>query len=219
LIYRVGCVQRAEQNEKARKPAYKPWIDLGPLGVKQSSAQITDLYTPESVTGRLVIAAVNLGARNVAGFASEVLVPGLPANGAGLSCLRPSGTCRPAIGSSDTTVRPPMHSPQNLFADLPDSLPDELFQTLLSTSVLRIERIVSHGHASPEGFWYDQDQNEWVLLVSGAARLRFEGEAEPLEMGPGSFVNIPAHRRHRVEWTDPGRPTVWLAIHHTDDAT
>jgi cupin 2 domain-containing protein len=112
-----------------------------------------------------------------------------------------------------------MRSPQNLFADLPpDSPPEELFLTLLSTGGIRVERIVSHGHASPAGFWYDQGQHEWVLLVSGAARLRFEDEPEPLEMSPGSFVNIRAHRRHRVEWTDPGQPTVWLAIHYANDA-
>lgn len=78
LDLRVGRVQRAEPNEKAKKPSYKLWIDFGPLGVKQSSAQITDLYTPADLTGRLVVAAVNLGTRKVAGFASEVLVLGLP---------------------------------------------------------------------------------------------------------------------------------------------
>jgi tRNA-binding protein len=78
LDMRVGRVLRAEPNEKARKPAYKLWIDLGPHGVKQSSAQVTDLYTPAELTGRLVVAVVNLGTRNVAGFASEVLVLGLP---------------------------------------------------------------------------------------------------------------------------------------------
>ena len=79
LDLRAGRVQRAKPNEKARKPAYKVWIDLGPLGVKQSSAQITDLYSPDDLAGRLVVvAAVNLGTRNVAGFSSEVLVLGLP---------------------------------------------------------------------------------------------------------------------------------------------
>ena len=78
LDLRVGRVQRAEPNEKARKPAFKLWIDFGPLGVKQSSAQITDLYAAEHLIGRLVVAAVNLGTRNIAGFASEVLVLGLP---------------------------------------------------------------------------------------------------------------------------------------------
>jgi len=76
----------------------------------------------------------------------------------------------------------------------------------------RIERIVSQGHASPEGFWYDQDTDEWALLVRGAARLQFENE-EPMEMTAGSFVNIPAHQKHRVDWTDPHQLTIWLAIH------
>ncbi len=108
-----------------------------------------------------------------------------------------------------------MSEVSNLFSDIPADLPEELIQTLLSTSGLRIERIVSLGHASPEGFWYDQESHEWVLLVKGAARLRFEGE-EPVELQPGSFLNIPAHKRHRVEWTDPSEPTIWLAIHYEE---
>lgn len=78
LDLRVGRVLRAEQNEKARKPSHKLWIDFGPLGVKQSSAQLVALYAAEELVGRLVVAAVNLGTRNVAGFTSEVLVLGLP---------------------------------------------------------------------------------------------------------------------------------------------
>ncbi|HEY7116647.1 MAG TPA: cupin domain-containing protein [Tepidisphaeraceae bacterium] len=101
----------------------------------------------------------------------------------------------------------------NLFDGLPTDVPEELVQTLLTTGRVRIERIVSHGHASAAGFWYDQADHEWVLLVAGAARLRFEGD-EPFDMMPGSYVNIPAHRRHRVEWTDLDRPTIWLAIHY-----
>lgn len=100
----------------------------------------------------------------------------------------------------------------NLFAEIPASLPEELVETLLRTPNVRIERIVSLGHASPEGFWYDQEQHERVLLLKGAARLTFERE-EPIDPLPGSFVNIPAHRRHRVEWTAPDQPTIWLAIH------
>ncbi len=103
----------------------------------------------------------------------------------------------------------------NLFADIPADLPDELVQALLDMPALRIERIVSRGHASPEGFWYDQETHEWVLLLTGAARLRFEGE-EPIDLRPGSFVNIPAHKRHRVEWTDPSQPTIWLGVHYGD---
>jgi cupin 2 domain-containing protein len=100
----------------------------------------------------------------------------------------------------------------NLFADLPAHLPDELISTLLETADVRIERIVSHSHASPEGFWYDQDENEWVVVLKGAARLRFEDGT--VEMRPGDFVNIPAHKKHRVEWTTPDEPTIWLAVHN-----
>ena len=100
----------------------------------------------------------------------------------------------------------------NLFADLPDHLPEELFTALLEAGSLRIERIVSFGQASPPGFWFDQEQHEWVLLLKGAARLRIEDEE--LELRPGSFLNISAHRRHRVEWTTPDEPTVWLAVRY-----
>lgn len=78
LDLRVGRIARAEVNERARKPAYRLWIDFGPLGERRSSAQVAALYTPESLVGRLVIAAMNLGSRNIAGFESEVLVLGVP---------------------------------------------------------------------------------------------------------------------------------------------
>ena len=103
-----------------------------------------------------------------------------------------------------------MTIPTNLFTDLPPNLTKELFQTLITAADVRIERIVSHGHASPEGFWYDQGQHEWVMVLKGAARLQFEDGT--VEMKPGDFVNIPAHKRHRVEWTTPDEPTVWLAV-------
>ena len=105
-----------------------------------------------------------------------------------------------------------MSAAGNLFADLTSHLPDELFVTLLSTRNLRIERIVSHSHASPPDFWYDQEQHEWVLVLQGAARLRIENDA--IEMKAGDFVNIPAHTRHRVDWTTPDSPTIWLAVHY-----
>jgi len=104
--------------------------------------------------------------------------------------------------------------PSNFFADLPRHLPDELFTTLLEAVNVRIERIVSHGHASPKGFWFDQDQHEWVILLKGAALLEFEDGI--VEMNPGDFVNIPAHKKHRVEWTTPDEPTIWLAAHYGD---
>lgn len=78
LDMRVGRILRAEPNERARKPSYKLWIDFGPLGEKTSSAQLRALYAAEDLVGRLVVAAVNLGSRNIAGFTSEVLVLGLP---------------------------------------------------------------------------------------------------------------------------------------------
>jgi cupin 2 domain-containing protein len=101
----------------------------------------------------------------------------------------------------------------NLLADLPARLPEELIETLAENRHVRIERIVSHGHASPEGFWYDQDQHECVVVLKGEARLLFENQT--IEMKPGDFVNIPAHRKHRVEWTTPDEPTIWLAVHYS----
>lgn len=98
------------------------------------------------------------------------------------------------------------------FDSLPASLSTELTETLLDANSVRIERIVSHGHASPEGFWFDQEQDEWVLLIRGAALLQFEDEI--IDMRPGDFLNIPAHRKHRVEWTTPDETTIWLAVHY-----
>jgi len=101
----------------------------------------------------------------------------------------------------------------NVYAEIPATLPNELIEVLASADHVRIERIVSHGHVSPPSFWYDQPQHEWVIVLKGAARLRFEDAAELVEMKPGDFVHIPAHRRHRVEWTTPEEPTIWLAVH------
>ena len=89
-----------------------------------------------------------------------------------------------------------------------------MVEELLSRDGVRIERIVSLGQASPPGFWYDQAQGEWVLLLSGAALLRFADEAEPRRLRPGDILDIAPNRRHRVEWTDPAQPTVWLAVHY-----
>lgn len=103
---------------------------------------------------------------------------------------------------------------KNLLADLPVQLPEELIETLAAADGVRIERIVSHGHASPAGFWYDQPQHEFVVLLTGAARLRFETEETARNLQPGDFTVIPARCRHRVEWTTPAEPTVWLAVHY-----
>jgi cupin 2 domain-containing protein len=105
-----------------------------------------------------------------------------------------------------------MPLPANLFAGVPRHLPEELTTPLLAAAGVRIERIVSHGHASPAGFWYDQDRPEWVMVLTGAARLRVGNEL--VEMTPGDWVHLPAHVKHRVEWTTPAEPTVWLAVHY-----
>lgn len=102
----------------------------------------------------------------------------------------------------------------NLFADLPGDATQEQFSELLHAASVRIERIVSHGQASPPGFWYDQDWAEWVLVLSGSAMLLLEGEAAPRKLTRGDYLHIPAHRRHRVEATDAREPTIWLAVHH-----
>lgn len=103
---------------------------------------------------------------------------------------------------------------RNLFAEVQKSLHDEAFETLVSAPAARIERITSHGHASPPGFWYDQPQAEWVLVLRGAARLRFADPEESIELQTGDSLNIEARRRHRVDWTTPREPTVWLVVHY-----
>jgi len=102
----------------------------------------------------------------------------------------------------------------NLFANIPRDLPEELCETLARSDAVHIERIVSRGHASREDFWYDQEQDEWVLLVQGAARLAF-ADGDDVRLGPGDWLLIPAHRKHRVAWTDPEAETVWLAVHYS----
>ncbi|RCS50655.1 cupin domain-containing protein [Bremerella cremea] len=100
----------------------------------------------------------------------------------------------------------------NLLDDLPEELPQELIQVLVQQGNIRIERIVSHGHASPEGFWYDQPEHEFVVVLSGSAQLKIAGESAARQLAPGDFVNIPAHQKHRVDATDANAPTIWLAV-------
>ncbi len=102
----------------------------------------------------------------------------------------------------------------NLFADIPQDLPQEQIEELAASPNVRIERIVSRGHASPDGFWYDQDWHEWVTVLAGSAGVLFDGEAEPRTLRAGDHLVIPAHRRHRVAWTEAGRDTIWLAVHY-----
>ena len=97
----------------------------------------------------------------------------------------------------------------NLFSNIPSNLPEELIETLIQSADVRIERIVSHGHASPERFWYDQDEHEWVVVLQGAARLQLEDRT--VDLGPGDHINLPAHTKHQVEWKTTVQPTIWLA--------
>ena len=103
---------------------------------------------------------------------------------------------------------------KNLFTEFPADLPDELIEVICQSDAVRIERIVSRGHVTAPGEWYDQERDEFVLLVSGAAQLVFERQNEPLHLKPGDYLNIPAHTRHRVAWTDPDQETFWLTVHY-----
>jgi cupin 2 domain-containing protein len=102
----------------------------------------------------------------------------------------------------------------NLFDLSAPSSPDEQVATLVDEAGVSIERIVSRGHASPPDFWYDSPRAEWVVLLSGAATLEFEGRREPHPMKPGDHVLIEAHCRHRVAWTSDMEPSVWLAVYY-----
>ncbi len=100
---------------------------------------------------------------------------------------------------------------QNLLLNIPAEMPDEICEELFSSADVRIERIVSKGHCSLEGDWYDQDANEWVLLVQGEGVLEFEA-GEQVRLAAGDHLNIPAHKKHRVAWTASDIETVWLAV-------
>jgi len=108
---------------------------------------------------------------------------------------------------------------RNLLEGIPRELPEELVEELVRTSGARVERIVSRGHRTPDGEWYDQEWNEWVVVLSGRARVSIDGEAEVIVLGPGDSLLLPAHVRHRVDWTDPAVDTVWLALHYAGPAS
>jgi cupin 2 domain-containing protein len=102
----------------------------------------------------------------------------------------------------------------NISSAVPSVLSEELFTLLLEGSHFRLERIISRGHATPEGEWLEQSEHEWVILLYGSAGLLFAGESAPRVLHTGDYLHIPAHCRHRVAWTDPVEDTVWLAIHY-----
>ena len=99
----------------------------------------------------------------------------------------------------------------NIFANIPQVLQSELFETLLKTNAIRVEKIVSQGHTSPKSGWYDQEQNEWVVLLEGEALLSFEN-APDIKLQKGDFLDIKAHTKHKVKWTSSEQKCVWLAV-------
>ena len=133
----------------------------------------------------------------------------------GERCLRKAEAVGSIPISSTKKLRQCHHMSQsmkNLLLPAADTS-EELFETLLQRQGIRVERIVSNGHATPEGEWYDQSWDEWVLLLSGKALLQIEGESELKQLYPGDTFMLPAHCRHRVAATDQHEPTIWLALH------
>ena len=102
---------------------------------------------------------------------------------------------------------------KNIFESIPDNLDKEIFELLAQSENIKIERIISKGHSSPETGWYDQEQNEWLIVLKGEAIIVFENGKE-VNLKPGCHVNIPAHKRHKVGWTSPDTETIWLAVHY-----
>ncbi len=100
----------------------------------------------------------------------------------------------------------------NVFEDVPAEIPEEIIREIFSAENVRIERIISKGHSSPENFWYDQQESEWIILLRGRAKLKFIDKSSPVELKEGDYLNIPSHLKHRVEWTDPVIETIWLAV-------
>lgn len=101
----------------------------------------------------------------------------------------------------------------NIFELIPSEVSDELFENIVTGEAIRIERIISKGHVSPESGWYDQDEHEWVIVLKGEAEIEFENQAT-VRLVSGSHLNIPAHTRHKVAWTDPDTETIWLAVYY-----
>lgn len=99
---------------------------------------------------------------------------------------------------------------ENIFGAIPDNLDTEVFEDVFTSSHIRVERIISKGQSTPAESWYDQDEHEWVMVVEGKAILEFENGL--VTLNKGDYVNIPAHCRHKVHWTDPDQVTIWLAI-------
>jgi cupin 2 domain-containing protein len=100
---------------------------------------------------------------------------------------------------------------KNIFENISSNIPEEIIEPLITNDRIRVERIVSKGQTSPKGFWYDQDENEWLIVLKGNAKLLFEND-ELIKLSAGDYIKIPAHKKHRVEWTDPETETIWLTV-------
>lgn len=100
----------------------------------------------------------------------------------------------------------------NILHNIPAKLPEEVFEDIIKTSSVRIERIISKGHTTSSNEWYDQDEHEWVLVVKGEAIIRFEESNREVHLKEGDYINILAHQRHQVSWTEPNKETIWLAV-------
>ncbi len=102
----------------------------------------------------------------------------------------------------------------NLFLNIPEKVKKEIFEPIIKNKKFKLERIISQGQCTPEGKWLEQKNNEWVVLLSGKAKLKFEYDRASYLMEAGDYIHIPKGKRHRVEWTDPNKKTVWLALHY-----
>ena len=102
----------------------------------------------------------------------------------------------------------------NIFSPLPENLEEEIFDDVVKGRHVRIEQVVSKGQSSPSSGWYDQPDNEWVMVLGGSGLLSFENDDEVL-LSKGDYIDIPAHTKHRVAWTAPDEPTIWLAVFYT----
>ncbi len=100
----------------------------------------------------------------------------------------------------------------NIYNKIPEKIQNEIFENILENKKIRLERIISKGHSSPKDFWYDQDENEWVIVLRGEAEILFENNAEKLLLKEGDYINITAHHKHRIEYTSSKVETIWLAI-------
>lgn len=100
---------------------------------------------------------------------------------------------------------------KNIFQNIPTSIPEEIFESIVESDFVKIERIISKGQKSPGNFWFDQEKTEWIIVIKGKARLQFENR-NIIELSEGDYINIPAHKKHKVDWTDPDNETIWLAV-------